>query len=955
MKNHAQGPRASAAASSTGGTKKKDSPARQANPIRCNHHKKHIHSYSLPVSQDQIKGADFSKYIMRTLKSQRSKQHTNPGSGNGPLSITTRRVKTLKNRILKETAFPNTFKISCERKILTLYFLQINTIGILMKKYLLLFIILLLSLGSTFAETEGEDDHLEIPPNEVFENDVLHYTSFYPNPYSELNHLQLIPLPESAIGTPPLFGQSCQQPGLLFLNQDHNQLYFCHKALFSQANEFSWQNPPGIWQQEGHTIFLSPLEDQNNTFIGAGLPGALSVQRLTLAYDGSILASGTFNSNHPLGSFNILETSGTGTRMIWYPERAAVRIGGIQQNRVDLSPGNASDYTPNSDGPDPFLPDWNDSHIGNYSVAFGINNEARAPHSGILGGEYALIESGADYSVILNSPLNTAIRGNSAYSTSAGGSIADSQYAFAGGQLYYTNQTGTYHNTTLIDHSDYATVLNSGTIIESPYSFIGSALPNPDDSCNPADDVSVDELDDDFGAVIASDSCSSGHASTHAAILCAYALINCSPHGLIGSGSQHLMHESPDAVLLSGKQNTIQYGEGSVILGGENNMAGGDTVTLEGHGTPSVIPGSYQFLGGGKNNRVHTGYSVIAGGEGNHAGSLKSDGVHATHAVIAGGLNNNAYGLFSFIGGGSANQTGTSDPLSHSGSYAVILGGSGNTVSGDYSLIGSGKNNRIDADYSAVEGGQNNTLAQGSDYSWLFGNNTTVAAPRSWTFAFNETIPSGSDTFIISGTDMRVGIQTMDPQAELDVNGDAAASTIIIASGAAVPGGGTDLKLYRSPGTHYNQIGHQDLAEVFSASEPVSPGDVVVLDRSSDTIRITKSRTAYDPLLVGVVSTAPAMVFRDGTILSDFSYTQNSTLNPPVALSGQVPCKVSLENGDIHYGDLLTPSSTPGHAMKATDRDRALGAVIGKALEPLTKASAKGARTGMISILVALQ
>jgi hypothetical protein len=64
---------------------------------------------------------------------------------------------------------------------------------------------------------------------------------------------------------------------------------------------------------------------------------------------------------------------------------------------------------------------------------------------------------------------------------------------------------------------------------------------------------------------------------------------------------------------------------------------------------------------------------------------------------------------------------------------------------------------------------------------------------------------------------------------------------------------------------------------------------------------------------------------------------------------GIVPCKVSTENGPIMTGDLLVTSSTPGHAMKGTDRSRMLGAVVGKALEPLQK------RSGVIQVLVTLQ
>jgi hypothetical protein len=69
----------------------------------------------------------------------------------------------------------------------------------------------------------------------------------------------------------------------------------------------------------------------------------------------------------------------------------------------------------------------------------------------------------------------------------------------------------------------------------------------------------------------------------------------------------------------------------------------------------------------------------------------------------------------------------------------------------------------------------------------------------------------------------------------------------------------------------------------------------------------------------------------------------------PVALVGKTYCKVEATSDAIEVGDLLTPSSTPGHAMKASDPARAFGAVLGKALRPLKNG------TGLIPILVALQ
>ena len=69
----------------------------------------------------------------------------------------------------------------------------------------------------------------------------------------------------------------------------------------------------------------------------------------------------------------------------------------------------------------------------------------------------------------------------------------------------------------------------------------------------------------------------------------------------------------------------------------------------------------------------------------------------------------------------------------------------------------------------------------------------------------------------------------------------------------------------------------------------------------------------------------------------------------PLAVVGIVPCKVTAENGAIRVGDLLVTSSTAGHAMKGTDRSKMLGAVVGKALEPLEKGK------GVVQVLVTLQ
>ncbi|MDQ5952250.1 MAG: hypothetical protein QG626_377, partial [Patescibacteria group bacterium] len=101
-----------------------------------------------------------------------------------------------------------------------------------------------------------------------------------------------------------------------------------------------------------------------------------------------------------------------------------------------------------------------------------------------------------------------------------------------------------------------------------------------------------------------------------------------------------------------------------------------------------------------------------------------------------------------------------------------------------------------------------------------------------------------------------------------------------------------------------------DLAEIYSTTDAsIMPGDVVSID---PTIRagVKKSTTPYDPNAIGIISTSPSIVM--GSI-------EEPGANPAVvALAGRVPVKVSIENGEIKPGDLLTSSSTPGVAMRAT-------------------------------------
>lgn len=138
----------------------------------------------------------------------------------------------------------------------------------------------------------------------------------------------------------------------------------------------------------------------------------------------------------------------------------------------------------------------------------------------------------------------------------------------------------------------------------------------------------------------------------------------------------------------------------------------------------------------------------------------------------------------------------------------------------------------------------------------------------------------------------------------------------------------------------------EDIAEWTKVSDPsIGPGDVLVIDPKEKRMMM-KSDAAYSDKVVGIVSTQPAFIagYYLGEGKDPLSLTPADMIEAGyrmLALAGQVPCNVSTENGPIEIGDLLTTSSTPGYAMKVTDKVKAVGAIVGKALEPLATGKAK--------------
>ncbi|MCH7702005.1 MAG: hypothetical protein IID37_09975 [Planctomycetes bacterium] len=143
--------------------------------------------------------------------------------------------------------------------------------------------------------------------------------------------------------------------------------------------------------------------------------------------------------------------------------------------------------------------------------------------------------------------------------------------------------------------------------------------------------------------------------------------------------------------------------------------------------------------------------------------------------------------------------------------------------------------------------------------------------------------------------------------------------------------------------------GGSDIAEPYDVAPHGQCEPIPGMEVSIDPDRLGKMRVsglAYDRKVAGIISGANG-------VMPGLTLTQKGTVADgalPVASVGRVWCWCDADTGGpIHAGDLLTSSDTPGHAMKASQRARSQGAIIGKAMSSLSTGR------GMVLVLVSLQ
>ena len=140
--------------------------------------------------------------------------------------------------------------------------------------------------------------------------------------------------------------------------------------------------------------------------------------------------------------------------------------------------------------------------------------------------------------------------------------------------------------------------------------------------------------------------------------------------------------------------------------------------------------------------------------------------------------------------------------------------------------------------------------------------------------------------------------------------------------------------------------GGSDLSEFFELSNynTIEKGMVVSIDENNPG-QLRVCNEAFDKKVAGIVSGAnsinPGLIMSQKGTIADGEHL--------IALSGRVYCMVDATENPIEIGDMLTTSSTPGHAMKVDDYKKAQGAIIGKAMTSLDSGK------GLVLVLVSLQ
>lgn len=376
-----------------------------------------------------------------------------------------------------------------------------------------------------------------------------------------------------------------------------------------------------------------------------------------------------------------------------------------------------------------------------------------------------------------------------------------------------------------------------------------------------------------------------------------------------------------------------QYGFKSIVDQARNynygvygSAEGGSLANYALYGTTSASAGAYATYGIARNSGNYVTY-------GGHFTSLAERGVGVRGYASYGGTSSTAESYGGLFESRSRRGTGVKGIVSYSGSglkYAGYFECDSETGYGVYATV--------NGDYTnwAFRG---EATGSGSNGAWFSTVGEDTTAVYGYAGGSTGTYNSNKGGSFYAYGNHGYGVYA---------RAEGQYGTGIYASGGSDGYAGIfrgNVKITReSDGATVMELGEGlDYAEGFDVKRPklIEPGTVLIIDPESPG-RLCMSEKAYDTKVAGIVAGADGL--GSGVRLGAGRFDHD------VALAGRVYCKVDAAETGIKLGDLLTTADRPGYAMRASDRDRSRGAILGKAMEPLEKGS-----QGKILVLVTLQ
>jgi hypothetical protein len=489
-----------------------------------------------------------------------------------------------------------------------------------------------------------------------------------------------------------------------------------------------------LWKRNGTSIYNN---NTGNVGIGTNNPTA-KLQVL----DSSVVFSATGNSPVTAGNVPI---SGSGRRMMWYPDKAAFRVGYVSDSNWDKDSIGIFSFAAGVDTK--AIGDYstafgeNTTAFGLKSTAFGINTIANGIGSTVFGfgskaiGDYSFATGGSS----AQGHMATAL----GFSTASGNlsfavgdlSIAQGNYSTAIGNNSYAFGTNAISmgnnaisggdNSIAMGHStagfrsDYAIAMGNSIVgddalyaialghatVNGSYSFAtGSSLVNNNAQYASAMGNSTIGFGSDYATAMGSSTI--GIESNYATAL---------GNSIVGNNSSH--------ATAMGSSNANGYRStaiGSSTASGAYSIAIGTGLTSA-NGDSSIAIGTNSTAVG--SNAITIGYYASA--DGNKAMALGSSSALGNYSLAMG--SSSANGNFSLASGNSVTSGGAdyaqaSGKSTSNGSYSIAAGFS--TASGEYSIA---MGNSITSPLATYATAMGNSTAIGS-YSTATGSSTAIGS-----------------------------------------------------------------------------------------------------------------------------------------------------------------------------------------------------------------------------------